>query len=369
MAKIGKNEGIRNLLSHMMRDQGVDPSEVFAEVEQVTGEAELAQDRAAEAASRQPTRRAEESEAILEGLAQAADRRVMDEIERLPPEVVHPSPAPGRDASSRAARDPSPEYSPDASRSLGAEAAAALSSTPRKGSKKGKRKGGGRRGKAASRFLELCRVLRHPEPPDLPRNVWGAVAAIMWDTTGQAAAGALAAIRAPGLARKGRKAALGELEDGSPRLDWSSSRARAVVATLVAIWRLGGRTTRNGFARVCSGIGRHRLRHLMVNPQTGKPYSLSALFGTQHRGGGSWRDGSCGYVEALEQVGAFYRQQPPAARMPARLVGLNGYAYNLYWFPFASLVAEGDGSERILEGSSGSLSDPPAGDEPARAPP
>lgn len=344
MGKLTQRPDLVNVLAACMAANGVDAGAVLEDVRQ-RGRARLdAEERRYEAARYQPSARARAAElasAAADSPTAAAERPSRTDGTWLERPVNHEeSREDGADvagasapSSSRGRTRKSPESLRDKS----------TKGPPRRGKSARRRKSGSRRKRNVERFRDLCVSLgqRDAAPVAVPRAVWGAARAIMLDITGRAARGALADLRgAPGVAQLVRKAALGErvTDDGElvPRLDWSDSRARAVVASFMVLWRLGKKTGRPGFARAAAGVSRRLVAAIVTNPATGRHYSLEALYAITHRGEpgerGRWQDGSCGFIEALQQVGALYRQQPPASKMPASHVGPNGWAYNIYWF-------------------------------------
>ncbi len=127
------------------------------------------------------------------------------------------------------------------------------------------------------------------------------------------------------------------------RIDRDHAWALNTYAVGVALYLGGASCGRAGFDRVVGGIGRGLLRKFTRSPRGGA-YSVSSFANRRHagdglagtegqRGGlaGDFREGDCGVIEALRQVGFLDYHQPRADAVPAWQRGPKGYAYNQYW--------------------------------------
>lgn len=118
--------------------------------------------------------------------------------------------------------------------------------------------------------------------------------------------------------------------EGQPR-SWSSPAARRTLCYATALYRMSHRVRRKpGFASVTVGVTVGMLCSLVRNPQTGEPYSRSALVGMLRDG----RDPAP--LRALAELGAWVRVQPPACQVPQHLRGTDRdgeeRAIGQFWF-------------------------------------
>lgn len=120
------------------------------------------------------------------------------------------------------------------------------------------------------------------------------------------------------------------------RYGYESSRARYVIATALITYVLRSTTRRRDRwgGGMVSGITEGAFCMLLANPYNSRQHcSRSALVGT-HRRGGTWETGEVGYLLALVQTGALFRQQLPASDpsvRPWEKCWPSGYTSNRYW--------------------------------------
>ncbi|HKU37324.1 MAG TPA: hypothetical protein VJR89_04235, partial [Polyangiales bacterium] len=119
------------------------------------------------------------------------------------------------------------------------------------------------------------------------------------------------------------------------RYSYADERARHIIALGCIQYALRGSTRRTDrwAGGMVSGFTEGALRMLLADPHDAtRVPSRSALVGT-HRPGGNWENGQCGWLLALEQCGALYRQQLPASDASVRPWERwpSGYTSNRYW--------------------------------------
>lgn len=135
----------------------------------------------------------------------------------------------------------------------------------------------------------------------------------------------------PEYARRVRSAALLVARDAGEPRTWGSIAARRTLIYATALYRCSRRVRRRpGFASVVVGVTVGMIAALVPNPQTGAPYSRSALVGVLRDG----RDPAP--LRALAEAGAWVRIQPPASTVPPHLRGTDRHgeerAVGQFWF-------------------------------------
>lgn len=189
----------------------------------------------------------------------------------------------------------------------------------------------------------------------IPGRVWTMAMVVLSDPTGQAAKIYLARQRNRVAVGAIREAALVPGPAGC-RYTWADWRARAITALGLALLMMCHRTARRGiWASMVKGLTIGAFGALLRNPwdRTARP-SRTAISGV-HRAGGSYREGTVGYLTALRQAGFCYSQQLPASDVtPAeRWVTRRGdiRASNRYWIVTASpsMASTDEIRARLLE--------------------
>jgi len=184
-------------------------------------------------------------------------------------------------------------------------------------------------------------------PRDIPRRLRPMAAAILaapWAAKlylrklpNQVLAGAIA------------EAAFVRYENGSTRYGYESSRARKIIATgcLQYAMRSSTRRTDRWGGGMVSGITEKAFCMLLADPYNSRDHcSRSALAG-RHRPGATYRTGQVGYLIALAETGALYRQQLPASDpsvRPWEKCWPSGYTSNRYWLVTDRTEAPADAS-------------------------
>jgi hypothetical protein len=78
-------------------------------------------------------------------------------------------------------------------------------------------------------------------------------------------------------------------------------QSRETVACAVLLWRSRRKSERHGFAHVVDGYTQKMILRLLINPQTGEPYSRSHMFGRNGRD-------EPGPMLRLREAGLYWRQ-------------------------------------------------------------
>ena len=170
-------------------------------------------------------------------------------------------------------------------------------------------------------------------------HVWSMCSHILADRSGRA--GRLYLRRCPNKPFVGAvmRAAFGELDTaGRPRgrVAWCDMRARRIVAVGLAMLAISKRSHRAGQWNACVlGIPRGAFCALLADPYEtragkGTP-ATTTLYGT-HKPDATAETGQVGYIVALREAGALYRQQLPKGQGLLCETGYpSGYPPNRYW--------------------------------------
>jgi hypothetical protein len=139
-------------------------------------------------------------------------------------------------------------------------------------------------------------------------------------------------------------AAVGQLPDGTPRLDLTCLRARCVIAAAFTIWCSSGPHQRSGFCRKVRAMSLHYIARAMGHRTSAQMHYCdmcechhvhpNTLTG-RHDVTGTWQNGRVGYLEALHQTQALQKFKPTNPQHLKRLaeigeVGPSGWSYNQY---------------------------------------